>query len=434
MKKITAYIALVGVAMGIVACKPKYKTPDYSKGEMNPTTFVMIGGGHAAGYMDDGLTYEGQQTSVAKLIADQLKFVGGGDFKQSLVDQNSIGISLLGLSPLKMGYKTDCQGVTSLSPVRVAMSSGDMGIWSDNAANGPFNNFSIPGLQLADLWSATVYNSNPFYKRIGSSSTLGISSLMQANPTFFSVFLGLEEALVYAKSGGTVSTFLTDNEFETKYTELVDLLTANGAKGALATIPDVTQMPYFTTIPWNGLNLDSANAATLTNVFNQIGFTFEIGANPFMIVDPDANQFAVRQIAANEKLLLSIPLDSVKCHKLGVLYPFRNEFVLNNDEIQILNDKVNAYNAIIRQIAQNKGLAIVETNDFVSKLTSGFLYNGVALNAKFVTGGSYSLDGIYFNARGNGLFANEFIKAINKKYKSTIPQVDANKFSATKFP
>jgi hypothetical protein len=56
------------------------------------------------------------------------------------------------------------------------------------------------------------------------------------------------------------------------------------------------------------------------------------------------------------------------------------------------------------------------------------------MSAKFVSGGAYSLDAIHLNAKGNALLANEFIKAINNKYKSTIPQVNAGKYNATFFP
>jgi hypothetical protein len=54
----------------------------------------------------------------------------------------------------------------------------------------------------------------------------------------------------------------------------------------------------------------------------------KIGSNPFMIEDPAANDFGVRQILEGELLLLSVPLDSVKCNQMGVLFPLRTEFIL----------------------------------------------------------------------------------------------------------
>ncbi|HEX7870140.1 MAG TPA: G-D-S-L family lipolytic protein, partial [Chryseobacterium sp.] len=65
---------------------------------------------------------------------------------------------------------------------------------------------------------------------------------------------------------------------------------------------------------------------------------------------------------------------------------------------------------------------------------SGISWNGVKYTATFVTGGSFSLDGVHLTGRGYAIVANEFIKSINKKYRSTLPQVDVNKYSGVTFP
>jgi hypothetical protein len=153
-----------------------------------------------------------------------------------------------------------------------------------------------------------------------------------------------------------------------------------------------------------------------------------------MMVDSTANMFAVRQIQSTELLLLSLPLDSVKCNQMGVLFPIRDEFILDAGELNTLRNKIEAYNTIIRNVAQQYQLAVVNTEQFFSKLNDGFVYNGVSMSAKFVSGGAYSLDGIYLNPRGNALFANEFIKAINQKYHSSIPQANALKYDGIRFP
>ncbi len=52
----------------------------------------------------------------------------------------------------------------------------------------------------------------------------------------------------------------------------------------------------------------------------------------------------------------------------------------------------------------------------------------------FVTGGSFSLDGVHLTGKGYAVIANEFIKAINAKYKSNLRQVNPNNYSGVKFP
>jgi hypothetical protein len=70
----------------------------------------------------------------------------------------------------------------------------------------------------------------------------------------------------------------------------------------------------------------------------------------------------------------------------------------------------------------------------MSQTQKGISYDGISLNAQFVTGGAFSLDGIHLNPIGNALLANQFIQAINTTYGSTIPQVDATKYRGILFP
>jgi len=97
---------------------------------------------------------------------------------------------------------------------------------------------------------------------------------------------------------------------------------------------------------------------------------------------------------------------------------------------------VDAYNAKIKSLATAKGLAFVDANARMTELNamSGMQYDGVKYSAKFITGGTFSLDGVHLTGRGYALIANEFIKAINKQYKSTLPVVNVNNYSGVKFP
>jgi hypothetical protein len=436
MNKRHFFLLTIFTALGLLSCEPKVKSPLPSKGELDVSKIIFIGDGQMGGYMDDGLQYQGQQNSLANILAGQFELIGSNPANIPWINSASIGISTTGLAPLHLGYKTDCQGTISLSPIRDA-STGDLSCITQSCyqAGIPFTVFGIPGLRLNQFTNSSFAASNPFYNRMCSSPSISLlDELMAQKGTFFQLYIGLEDVLDYAKSGGTHETLPSELQFQQNYEQVIQNLTAEGAKGAIATIPDVTMMPYFTTIPWNGLSLDNSNVGTLNSIYNPLGFYFQLGANPFMMVDSTANMFAVRQIQSTELLLLSLPLDSVKCNQMGVLFPIRDEFVLDAGELNVLRGKIQAYNNFIRQIAQTYNLALVNTDQFVSNLTDGFTYNGVSMSAKFVSGGAYSLDGIYLNPRGNAHFANAFIKAINQKYHSTIPEVNANKFDGVRFP
>lgn len=436
MNKLHAIGLVLFTVLGMLSCKPKVRTAIPSKGELDVSKVIYIGDGQMGGYMNDGLKNESQKNSLANILAAQFELIGSNQAMIPWINSSSIGISISGLAPMHLGYKTDCQGTISLAPLRDA-STGDLSCITQSCyqASNPFTVFGIPGLRLNQFTNSSLAASNPFYNRMCSSSSIRLlDELMAQNGTFFQLYIGLEDVLDYAKSGGTHETLPSELQFQQNYEQVIQNLTANGAKGAIATIPDVTLMPYFTTIPWNGLSLDNSNVGTLNSIYNPLGYYFQLGANPFMMVDSTANMFAVRQIQSTELLLLSLPLDSVKCNQMGVLFPIRDEFVLDAGELNVLRGKIQAYNNFIRQIAQTYNLALVNTDQFVSNLTDGFTYNGVNMSAKFVSGGAYSLDGIYLNPRGNAHFANAFIKAINQKYHSTIPEVNANKFDGVRFP
>lgn len=417
-------------------CKPKYTEPELSAGNINPERFVMIGDGHSGGYMDDALYFNGQKSGLAVMLGYQIELVGGTPFTTRYVAENSLGANVQGQARLKLDFKEDCLGNTALSPVRAA-STGDLNIITMSTFSGEarYQNFGIPGLRTLDMLSSNYAQFNPFFARIASSNTTAIlADALATEPTFFALYLGIEDCMSYARSGGTIDHLPLIQDFSLAYGFAAQQLSANGAKGVVATIPDLITMPYFRTIPFNGLNLEEGNAATLNSIFNPLGYFFHIGANPFTIVDPEANDFQVRQILENELLLLSIPLDSVRCNQMGSIFPFRNEFVLTLEEQAYLQSKINEYNAAIRTVANTYNLAVVETNDVYQKLFTGFTFNGVSFSAQFVSGGAFSLDGIFLNGKGNTLLANAFIQAINTYYNAKIPALNPGDFNGILFP
>jgi lysophospholipase L1-like esterase len=120
----------------------------------------------------------------------------------------------------------------------------------------------------------------------------------------------------------------------------------------------------------------------------------------------------------------------------GIAYPFADKYVLTLTEVTDVNTTIDAYNVTIKAAADSKGYAFVDANKKMVELNnqSGISFDGVKYTAKFVTGGAFSLDGVHLTGRGYAIVANEFIKSINAKYKSTLPQINANNYSGIKFP
>ena len=123
---------------------------------------------------------------------------------------------------------------------------------------------------------------NPYYARFASSpSATVIGDAAIQNPSFFTLWIGNNDILSFATSGGAgvdqtgnldPSTYggndITDpNVFASVLDGLLQTLTANGADGVLMNIPDVTAIPYFTTVPYNPVPLDEATAALLNGAY-----------------------------------------------------------------------------------------------------------------------------------------------------------------------
>lgn len=448
-----SYLAALPAAMAMLAmttaCKPKFEATDPEKGQVDASRFVAIGSSMTAGFSDGALSYEGQENSVAAILAKQLKGIGGGDFSVPYVAQASAGISVIPgntsaiAAKFKLGYKTDCKNVTSLSPVRLT-ATDNYAVFATNiyASAGPFRNMGVPDAKSFHVAYAGYGNStgaayyNSYFERMASGSSASIlSDAVNQNPGFFMIDIGTNDVLSYALTGGSYDSITAQSRFDAAIDLIVGQLTANGAKGLVMGIPDITAFPYFTTVPYNGLTLDQSQAASLNSIYNPIGFdnVFKAGSNAFMVQDPAA-PIGIRPLVEGERILLSAPLDSVKCLSLGSLLPFPQRHILTLQEIGNIKTAINGYNARLRSVAQAKGLAFVDAGAFYSKLNTGIVYNGVNVNAQFVKGGGFSLDGLNLNPIGNALLANECIKAINSTYGSGILQVDASAYRGTVFP
>ena len=439
MKLIKSVLFFVGT-LAFLGCNPKIVTPEASKGEIDPSNYIALGGAITAGYTNGGLYYAAQQNSYANLIAEQLKLVGGSEFKIPYVAQTSIGIGSANNAPSVLGDRTDCLGFVSLGPVKIAP-QGDLSVFASNvySSQGAFNNFGVPDVKVIEM-SIGGY-SNPFYQRMASGASSSVLfDAVSKNSTFFTLMLGMNDVLNYALKGAaseniTPSIGAIGTGFDASINDIIDKLTLSGAKGVIANIPSIKSMAFFKTITYDALKLDSSKSASLNQFYNLLDTTikFKVGNNAFIIEDL-SQPLLFRQAQANEFILLTVPLDSIKCNNMGSLIPIPSRHVLTISEINEIENAITDYNITLKSIALSKNLAFVDVHSFFEKVKIGFVYNGVAVNSSFVSGGFYSLDGLNLTPRGNALLANEFIKSINTRYKSTIPEINAIKYSGVIFP
>ena len=440
MKKILFIILSLAL---FSACERKIDEFKVTSGSANFTTYVAVGNSLVAGYADGALYKTGQSYSTPNIIARQLQLAGSGTFVQPVVN-SEYGVDYPGSGPrLVLGPSTACDGTVSLGPIPY------IGAKEPVAPVGyRVNNLGIPGAKSFHMLFPGYANYNPYYARFASApGNSVVQEIAPLNPTFFTMWLGDNDVLSYALSGGVGDTITSPAFFGKAMGGVLQALTANGAKGVIATIPNVTSIPFFTTIPYNGLNLtrqslvDSVNGA-MANVYH-LPFTYKLGLNPFLVADPTSPYyFKVRQMKQGELVLLTVPQDSMKCYGMGIIsrinfapWGIPSQYVLTADEINNINTATTAYNQIITtQLAPYFKVGVVDMNAKLNELQSGIVWDGIKMNTTFVTGGAFSLDGVHLNPRGCALAANYFIDAINLQFGSTIPQTNITNYPGVIFP
>ena len=487
------------LAIGLVSCEPEFENAVtdegfYDAGDADFSNYVALGNSLTAGYADGALYRSGQEDSYPNIMAQQFSFVGGGDFTQPLTSDNLGGLLLGGQQILgnRLVLSVDENGNRFPTPL-----DGTPTTDVTTSATGPFNNMGVPGAKSYHLVTpgygsvAGVANgtANPWYARFATSeSTTVLADAVSLNPTFFSLWIGNNDILGYATSGGSgvdqtgnldPSTYggndITDpNVFAAAYSAQVDALVAGGAKGVLLNIPDVTSIPYFTTVPAQIIPLDAATAGAVNAQFAQYNdqilpllvqfgvitqeeadsrvVNFVEGFNYPIIVDNDLTDVSqvlqgppgnlpeelanllgqLRQATSDDFIVLpassvlgSVPDPSNPLGVVGVSIPLENQWVLTTTEQARVAAAGAAYNATIEGLAAANELGYGDMKSALADVAAnGAAYNGGLLESTYGTGGAFSLDGVHPTPRGYAFTANTIIDVINTTYNASIPKVD----------
>jgi hypothetical protein len=306
------------------------------------------------------------------------------------------------------------------------------------------NNIGVPGIRLADIKTAGYgFNNdkgfNPYFERMLSGSNVGASYLQyisQSKPTFFSNWLGNNDVLGFATSGGDLNNDgitdyvgMTDaGLFTSLYTELLDTLTSGKKrKGVVATVPYVTSIPFFTTVT-SAAVLKSAPAGSKLYVKTDAG-SRTIKAQDLICLTTQSVIGRIDSIVVSPTgAKAAIP------HGFHPLNPLTNKEVLDSAEVSEVRKRVDAFNSTIKTKAAEYDLAVFDANPYLEKVKTGVAIDGISLNAAFISGGAFSLDGVHLTPRGYALIANQFITAINAKYGSTLSPVNLSAYPAVAFP
>lgn len=498
------------------ACDPEFSNPvgipsSYSAGNADFSNYVAVGDSLTAGYADSALYRSGQVNSFPNILATQFKTVGGGVFNQPLMNDNLGG--LLNQGSLDFNSDTNIDrsdflnrlvlDAATSSPAPIAGTPTNEVIIGAPVLTGTYNNMGVPGAKSFHLGAPGYGNvgglaggtANPYFVRFASSTTTKvITDAATQVPTFFTLWIGNNDILSYATGGGTgtdqtgntnpatyTTSDITDPTlFAGTYTGLVGALTANPVtKGVLINIPDVSTIPYFTTVPHNPVPLDQATVDALTTAYAGYNgalqfaagqgvitadeatartITFSAGlTNALVILDEGLTdlttnatmitQFTapvaaalvnMRQATVNDLIVLptrskigTLADPNNPLSAIGVAVPLGDADVLIKSEIDTINTARTAYNLIIKAAADaNANLAFFDASALLTQLkANGINYGTGDIAATYATGGGFSLDGVHPTARGYSVVANAILDTINAVFNSSIPKVDPGTYT-----
>jgi lysophospholipase L1-like esterase len=408
--------------------------------------YVAIGNSLSAGYQSNGLYESAQVYSFPNQIANQLKAAGAplGSFEQPLWSDPG--------TPGADGKASRYEILNLVGPV-VGPAGAAAGSPKNLALARPYDNLGIPGAILYDFLDTTSYatkalpfpsgRGNALFSAILRNPALGrrvLDQMRALRPDLITFWLGNNDVLGFATSGGTFPPAPTDLAlFQGLYKASLDSIrvTLPNARIVVATIPNVTVIPFFTTVGPRIKALLPAGVALYYQKHAESGVatgtTAFTEANPPYICltgisyAPYLGRPTGVWYRANG---LSIPagIDTTKPFGFHPQNPWPNALVLDVDEQNTATTFVNNYNTAIMAIAgAMSNVAVVDFNSFLNNVAAhGYSYAGQVYTTAYISGGMFSLDGVHPSSRGHGIVANEFIKVINAKWGMTIPLVNVS--------
>lgn len=270
-------LLLATLLVFITSCEPEIDRPapayEEARGEADFSVYVALGNSLTAGYANNALYREAQLNSYPAIIAQKIAYVTPNfEFNQPLMPEGN-GVGFTG------GVALGRLILNSVSPLDLSPTPPSEG-WQAKL-EGPVYNLGVPGATVADLIRPGLGSSqgNPYFYRFASSEgTTVVQDAVSLNPTFFTLWIGNNDVLGHALSGGyfvdqnnqLAGSIITPvEEFRESYQQVINQLTASNPNitGAIANIPSVSNSPFFNTVPWNALELDATQAAELNAGF-----------------------------------------------------------------------------------------------------------------------------------------------------------------------
>jgi GDSL-like Lipase/Acylhydrolase len=346
--------------------------------------YVAVGASHDAGFTNATLVESHQLNSYPALIARQAGVQG---FELPLVSDP--------------GLPTPELQLVSLVPsTLIAPKALTPGTAKNAGLSRAYNNMSVPGATSVDVATTLTGGLHDLILR-GRGTQLAQAAGLR--PTFVTIgFVAGNDVLGAVLRGRAVDgvTMVPLAATRAAYQQIVSTLKATGARVVATNIPDVTALPFATTLKPVVVN-PATNEPLLVNgqTVPLIGPSGALPANSYLLLS------AGSLLARGEGIPTSLG---------GRGTPLPDEVVLDPAEITTIRDRVSAINQMIRDVCTAASIPVVDAFGLLNELaTIGREFGGVRLSATFLTGGIFGYDGVHLTDLGQAVFANEWIHVIN---------------------
>jgi len=295
---------------------------------------------------------------------------------------------------------------------------------------------SVPGRSDLDNYAARVL------RNVAGSPFEGTNAVEQAAslaPDLALYWVGNNDLLGAATTGVVVDgvTLTPVDAFRAKYVEGLTTIFSAGPTVVTFTIPNVTSIPLFTTLP--PVVIDPAtrqpviidghpvpllgsralppdcpvapcplpNGTLLNTIRAGLLLQQGIGVPAFL---------GGRAVQGSGNLTTALPYGTITASGLQpgvVLYP---------DGLAAILARTTEINDVIRSISAEDGTVLVDLNTlFQDVAANGYHIGGVTLTSAFLSGGLFSADGVHPSAAGYAILADYIIQAINTQRPGISP-------------
>jgi hypothetical protein len=349
------------------------------------TTYVALGDSLTAGISNGALVETHQRRSYPALLAAH---AGVSAFEQPLMSEPGIPteLALVTLIPPVVSAKATKPG----APLRLDLTR-------------PYNNLGVPGAKVSDLLTR-VTDGGGFHDLTRRARGPALAQGLSLKPTMVTLWIGPDDVLGAAVSGRAIEgvTLTPVASFRAAYQSVVNAIKQSGASAVAANIPDVTTIPFVTTIQ-------------PIVVSPTTGAPVRVNGQTVALIGPDG------PLPANSLITLAAaPLllrgDGIPTALGGTGRALPDEVILDLGEVAAMRERVGQYNQVIAEICQGAGIPVLDVNAFFANVAAhGYMIGGITLTNAFLSGGLFGYDGVHPTDLGYALIANQWIGLINSR-------------------